>query len=141
MLNRTRFAVVALLAFLLVLPVFTGPMIWAQSSPGTGFRGPWVDRLVFNFMPSVDSEILALKTGSIQLMTAPLTYEESLAINGSGNIKVSAVAVFENADFNLNLHGPNYTSTPGNYYAFSNLAFRQVWNFMMGNKSWLKQIQ
>ena len=107
MLNRTRFAVVALLAFLLVLPVFTGPMIWAQSSPGTGFRGPWVDRLVFNFMPSVDSEILALKTGSIQLMTAPLTYEESLAINGSGNIKVSAVAVFENADFNLNLHGPN----------------------------------
>ena len=140
MLNRTRFAVVGLLAFLLVLPVFTSPMIWAKSNPGTGFRGPWVDRLVFNFMPSVDSEILALKTGSIQLMTAPLTYEESLAINGSGNIKVSAVAVFENADFNLNLHGPNYTSTPGNYYAFSNLAFRQAWNFMMGNKSWLKQI-
>ncbi|TLY03697.1 MAG: hypothetical protein E6K95_03675, partial [Thaumarchaeota archaeon] len=73
MLNRTRFAVVGLLAFLLVLPVFTGPIIWAKSNPGTGFRGPWVDRLVFNFMPSVDSEILALKTGSIQLMTAPLT--------------------------------------------------------------------
>ncbi len=140
MLSKTNVATACFLALLLILPGFVSPLARAQTSPGVGFHGPWVDKLVFNFMPSIDSEILALKTGSIQLMTAPLTYDESLAINGSNNVKVSAVAVFENADFNLNLHGPNFTSTPGNYYAFNNLAFRQAWNYMMGDKSWLKQI-
>lgn len=148
--NRKIISTTAEISMLLVLlliafPVTSKPlnaapqMQWVDDK--IGLNGSYIDTLTVRFIPSLDSLLLALKVGEVDVITPMLNYQMAMALNGTENIGVSVASVPENGIVCINLgNGPDSTTVPGTYYALSNLKFRQALNYAIGDKQWMKEI-